>query len=251
MQGTAPRRKVIVIAHRGACAYAPESTKAAIRQALAMKVDMIELDVQPTKDQRLVVFHDERLDRTTDGRGHLAQWRYRDLARLDCGSWFAPRFSGERILLVSQALRLIPPPCLVNLELKRPARPTMVIRRLVRCLRWTRTAHRVVVSSFDPSLLERLKAGQPHIARALLCRWDSSRALRNAIELGCAAFHPHKSLVSSALTAKAHAAGLRVHVWTVDRVEEARRFLRMGVDGLVTNVPDRIRSVVIAWRHVG
>jgi len=236
--------RCIIVAHRGACAYAPENTRAAIRKALALKADMIELDVQLTQDNRLVIFHDARLDRTTNGHGVLSRWPYRELVRLDCGSWFSPRFSGERILLASQALRLIPPPSLINLELKRTSRRDLVVKQLVRCLRWTRTTKRVVVSSLDPSLLARLKARQPQVSRALLCRRNPHQALRNAIALGCAALHPHKSLLSPSLIKRAHAAGLRVHVWTVNHAHEARRLLRLGVDGMVTNVPDRIRRIV-------
>ena len=237
---------MIVIAHRGDSGRAPESTAAAIRAALAAKADMIELDVQMTPDRRLVIFHDDRLNRTTNGHGLVVHRRYQDLLRLDAGSWFGPRFAGERILLVSQALRLIRPPCRINLELKRTRRPDALIRGVVRCLRWTRTAHRVLISSCDASLLARLRARAPHVARALLCRRRPGPALRQAIRVGCVAFHPHRSLVTPALIERAHAAGLRVHVWVVDRPAVARRLLRMGVDGLFTNVPAVLRSAAEA-----
>ena len=237
------RRRVIVIAHRGASADAPESTQAAIRTAFLLGADMVELDVQLTEDQRLVIFHDDRLERTTTGTGTLSNWRYRDLARLDCGTWLAPRFAGERMLLLSQALRLVKPPHGINLELKRATHPTTVVRKVVQCLHWTRTLSRVLVSSFEVPLLAHLKVRYPRVARALLCRRRPARALRQAIALGCVALHPHRSLVSPTLIKHAHASGLRVHVWTVDRLDEARRFVQMGVDGLVTNVPGRLRHL--------
>lgn len=232
-----------MIAHRGASADAPESTQAAIRKAFLLGADMVELDVQLTKDKRPVVFHDDRLERTTTGTGRLSDWRYRDLARLDCGTWFAPQFAGERMLLLSQVLRLATPPHGINLELKRTSHPTTMVRKVAQCLHWTRTVSRVLVSSFDVPLLARLKVMSPRVARALLCRRRPTRALRQAIALGCVALHPHRSLVSPTLIKQAHASGLRVHVWTVDRLDEARRFVQMGVDGLVTNVPDRLRDL--------
>jgi glycerophosphoryl diester phosphodiesterase len=152
---------------------------------------MIELDVQMTNDHRLVIFHDERLDRTTNGRGPLTHRRYRDLAGLDAGAWFAPRFAGERILLVSQALRLIRPPCRVNLELKRTRRPAALIHALVRGLRWTRAGRRVLVSSFEASLVARVRTCAPRLPIALLCRRRPWAALQQAVRLGCVAFHPH------------------------------------------------------------
>ena len=236
--------RVILIAHRGASKAAPENTCAAIRIAMAQRADMVELDVQLTSDHRLVIFHDDRLERTTTGRGFVRNRRYRDLARLDAGSWFSSRFAGEPIPLVSQALRLIPKGRAANLELKRTPRKRLVVRQLIKCLERTRMIRRVLISSFDPSLLALVNARRPRIASALLCRRDARRALRQAIRLGCSALHPHASLVSPSLMAQAHAQGLTVNVWTVDSAQQVRRLIRMGVDGIVTNVPDRLRRVV-------
>ena len=234
---------VLLIAHRGASAEAPESTRAAIQRAVALRADMIELDVQLTRDARLVIFHDERLERTTNGHGHLADWSYADLARLDCGAWFAPRFSGQRMMLVSHVLQETPTSTRINLELKRTARPLPLIEGFVRCLRWTRAASRVLASSFDASLLERLQRADARVAKALLCRHRPGPSLRTAVRLGCTAFHPHASLVTRRVVDDAHASGLRVHAWTVDEPQEARRLIDLGVDGLVTNRPDRLDAV--------
>src|SRR3990167_3043170 len=95
------RARPITIAHRGASAVAPESTRAAINAEVRAGAAMIELDVQMTRDGRLVVFHDDRLERTTNGSGRLRATTYARLARLDAGTWFDPRFAGERILLAS------------------------------------------------------------------------------------------------------------------------------------------------------
>lgn len=233
---------MILIAHRGASGAAPENTAAAIRLALKAGADMIELDVQLTRDHRLVIFHDERLERTTNGRGVLSRWRYRDVARFDAGSWCARRFAGERILLVSQALRLIPPPYWINLELKRTTQTRWLIPRLLRCLQWTRTTSRVLVSSFDGSLIARLRQRAPHLATALVCRQHPFQHLRRAVRLGCAALHPHQTTVSPRLVDQAHAAGLQVYAWPVDHLSQARRLARMGLDGVFTNVPAILRA---------
>src|SRR3989338_5919615 len=112
-------RAPILIAHRGASAVAPESTRAAIREAIRAGARMIELDVQMTRDGRLVIFHDDQLERTTNGSGRLRTMRYAQVAQLDARSWFHRRFAGERILTVSQAIRLMPQRMRINLELKR------------------------------------------------------------------------------------------------------------------------------------
>lgn len=237
-----PGRRPLIIAHRGASGAAPESTAAAIRRALALRADMIELDVQLTRDARLVIFHDDRLDRTTDGSGLLRRWPYRKLAQLDSGAWFARRFRGQRILLASTALRMIAPRSLVNLELKRTSRPRELVDRVAACLRWTRTTRRVLASSFEPWLLERLAAVQPRVMRGLLCRRQPTQALHRALDLGCASVHPHVSLITRPLVDAAHDAGLRVFAWTVDSPAHARRLFRFGVDGVFTNRPERMRA---------
>ena len=238
-------KRPIVIAHRGSSARAPESTAAAIGLAIRQGSDMIELDVQMTTDHRLVIFHDERLERTTNGRGWLTDQAYTSLARLDAGGWFSARFCGEHILLVSRALRLIRDPVMINLELK--SRPhvdqTSFISRVISCVRRSRAARRTLISSFDASYIAQIRATAPSLATALICRHRAEASLKRAMALGCAAWHPHVSLVTPALIRCAHQRGMRIHAWTVDRVSQAQRLLQTGVDGVFTNWPDRIRPV--------
>lgn len=236
------KRHPLLIGHRGASAVAPENTRAAIRAAARAGADMVELDVQLTRDGRVVIFHDDRLERTTNGAGRLSASRYAALARLDAGSWFAPRFARERILLLSQALHVAPRRMAINLELKRTPRRRALIRAVLRAMRTARVARRILVSSFDARLLRPLASSG--LRYALICRADAERSLRQAIRLRCAAWHPCSSLVTRRRIATAHAAGLRVHVWTVNDPRRARRLIRLGVDGLFTNDPARLRTVV-------
>ncbi len=238
--------RFVVIAHRGASAVAPEGTGAAIRAAIRARADMVEFDVQLTKDTRLVVFHDDRLERTTSGRGRLRERTYAELDRLDAGAWFHPHFTGERILLLSRAIRLLPPPMRMNVELKRTSRPRLLLTRVRACVKRLGVGSRILLSSFEPALLEHPRADR--IARALICRRQPDTSLRRAIRLGCAAWHPFHTLVTARRVAQAHAHGLRVHAWTVDDVARARRLAQQGVDGIFTNDPARLRR---AFRKQG
>lgn len=229
---------MMIIAHRGASAVAPESTQAAIRAAVRAKASMIELDVQMTRDGRLVVFHDDRLERTTDGRGRLARMPYAEIAGLDAGRWFRPRVAGQRILLVSQVFRLLPSHMRLNLELKRTVRGATLLARLRRLVRRSGMRRRLLISSFDPRLLQSLR--RAGLALALLCRAHPERSLAQAVRLGCRAWHPRHTVVTPTRIARAHAAGLRVHVWTVEDVRLARRLSRWGADGIFTNDPARM-----------
>lgn len=233
---------MLIIAHRGASAVAPESTRAAIQAAARAGAHMVELDVQMTSDGRLVAFHDDRLERTTNGMGRVAATRYQRLAQLDAGTWFAPRFAGQRILLVSQAIRLVPRRMRINLELKRTTRRRLLLRRLRGLLRRTRVARHLLLSSFDPRLLRPFASSR--VACALICRRDPDRSLREAIRLRCWAWHPFYTLATPRRIARAHAAGLRVHVWTLDDPHRVRQLLRRNVDGVFTNHPHRVRQVL-------
>ena len=232
----------LIIAHRGASAVAPESTRAAIRAAVRGGADAVELDVQMTRDGCLVVFHDDRLERTTNGAGTVRNTRYTDLARLDAGAWFHPRWAGERILLVSQAARLIPAPMRIHLELKRTLRRQALLRGLLHVVRRARIGRRLLLSSFDAALLRPLR--KTRLAYALISRTDPDRSLEQAVRLGCAAWHPLHTLVTPRRIARAHAVGLRVHAWTVDDPARARRLIRWGVDGIFTNHPARLVTLL-------
>ena len=233
---------MVIIAHRGASAVAPESTASAIRAAARAHADMVELDVQMTQDGRLIIFHDNRLERTTTGSGLVANQRYAELARLDAGTWFHPRFSGERILLLSQAIRVAAPQLHLNLELKSTSRRRALLHRVLRVVRRAHLGSRLLLSSFDALLLSPLVSTR--LALALICRDHADRSLREAIRLRCAAWHPFHALVSPQRVARAHRAGMRVHAWTVDELPRARQLARWGVDGLFTNDPARL----VAWR---
>ncbi len=238
MRQGSSRRRVAIIAHRGASAVAPESTRAAIREAIRARADMIEVDVQMTRDGRLVVFHDDRLERTTTGAGRLTAKSAATLARLDCGSWFHPRFADQRILSVAQLFRIVPPRIVLNLELKRSRNAGLLLRNIHSLIRRVGRSRSLLISSFEPRLLAGLR--RTRLRRALICRRQPTRVLEQAIRLRCWAWHPRQDVVTPQHIARAHAAGLRVHVWTVDHLRLARRLIAWGVDGLFTNDPARL-----------
>ena len=218
---------------------APEGTEPAIREAVRAGAEMIELDVRMTRDGRLVIFHDARLERTTDGRGVLARQTYRRLMRLDAGSWFHPRFASARILSVSQALARVPRRLGVILETKLPHPPPAYLRRLERILARSQPRERIMVSSFYGRVLAGLRAGG--VERALICDRRVEASLRDATRLGCHGWHLHARLVTPAWVRRAHEAGMNLYVWTVDDERQARRLARWGVDGLFTNDPATLR----------
>lgn len=242
-----PRRdpaSFLRIGHRGASAECPENTLASFRRALELRVEMIECDLQTTADGEVVVFHDWTLERTTNGSGVVAELPLAALRRLDAGAWRGPRFAGERVPTLAETLDLVLPTARLNLELKsRGSREAAraLARAAVAAVAARAAFERVVFSSFDRRCLEELRAASDEARIGVL--WDRppfAPALELADALGAMALHPRASTVTAALVDDAHARGLALYVWTVNALDEIVRLARLGVDGVISDYPDRL-----------
>jgi glycerophosphoryl diester phosphodiesterase len=237
-------RRPLVLAHRGASAYAPENTLSAFRLALEMGADGFELDVTLSADGQPVVLHDDTLDRTTDGRGPAGRLTLTELRGLDAGyrGKFEDRFAGERLPTLDEALEAAGGRAIVNIELKRDrSRGPGLAQAVVDRLRAHGLERRVIVSSFQFSHLRRVKALAPEVPVGVLYntavfgpwlhRW-LSRSFR------AEAHHPWQVGLTAQTVAWYHAQGYRVNTWTVNDPADMRRLIAAGVDGLITDRPD-------------
>jgi glycerophosphoryl diester phosphodiesterase len=235
---------VMVIAHRGFSGEAPENTLAAFRKAIEVGSDMMELDVHFSKDGQVVVIHDDTLERTTNGRGKVADHTLQELKKLDAGSWFGSPFSGEQIPTLQEVLELAKGNILVNIEIKNEYLGPYTISDLadgaLQEVKRSRTAKQVIFSSFFPSAVERIREGNSHARVALL--YHKSWNILEEVTGGKP--HPVLNLRRSFLTedkiAEVHERGLKVNTYTVNSREEMERFIRWGIDGIITNHPDRL-----------
>lgn len=245
------------IAHRGASAHAPENTLAAFKEAIRLGADLIECDVHLSADDVPVIIHDDTVERTTNGRGAVAALACARLRRLDAGAWFSPRFRGERIPTLEEALECARGRCGLNIEIKGPsgrrrANPSAaasvaglsrVARAVAGALRRTGFRDPVIVSSFSASALRAARAHMPHVRLGHLAS-RSLRGLRAAHRrLGLYAVHPHVRLAASRRVRLAHRLGLVVLFWTVNDVPLMRRLLALGCDGLMTDDPALFREL--------
>jgi glycerophosphoryl diester phosphodiesterase len=231
--------KPLVIAHRGASAHRPENTLAAFELAVEQRADMIETDLHRTGDGAIVITHDEDLA-GLGGRGEIADATLAELRRLDAGG-------GEPVPTLPEVLDRFGPRIAFNLELKRGARgeyPGLEAAALAEVERRGLLEGTLFSSFYDP-VLGRLRELS---ARArigfLVSRRFPDRAVERARAVGAEALHPERPLVTRALVDEAHAAGLAVYVFTVDEADDMRRLLDLGVDGLFTNHPDRMRGIL-------
>lgn len=249
----------LLIAHRGGSALAPENTLAAFERAIRWwRADLLELDVQPTRDGDCVVFHDPTVDRTTDGSGRVADFTVEQLKGLDAGYRFTPDggatfpFSGKgvHISTLREVLEALPG-ARVNVEIK-DTRAQAAVQRTVREME---AEHRVLIAAGDSRNRSRfhdypgpVSAGaQDLYAFYALHLSRTTRLYRPPVD----AFQmPERNggrqVLSPRLVAEAHAHNVAVHVWTVDEEADMHRLLDWGVDGIISDRPDRLARVLHA-----
>ena len=239
------RRSWLRIAHRGASGSAPEHTRPAFEKALAVGVDMIELDVQLSRDGELVVIHDLELGRTTDGSGRVAAHSWAELKALDAGRWWGAPFAGARLLCLAEVFALVSGRAALNVEVKAPhADWAVVVPRLLDTLRRCDAAGLTIVSCFEPEFLAALRRVSPDVRVGLLwSRPDLSGAWDWVRRLGARSIHPHWPLVSHVLVRDAHRLDCQVLAWTVNEVATMRRLLDAGVDGIISDYPERFAGL--------
>ncbi len=240
----------VIIAHRGYRKRFPENTLAAIAAAFDSGAQMVELDVTLTKDRRVLVLHDDTLGRTTDGRGRACDFTLEELKRLDAGSWFAPRFAGERLPTLEEVLDLCAARGAVNIEIKAGAFEADRLADAIEALVVAAVAERglgdrVLISSFDARFLARILDWPNAPALGVLTgRRSGFDPLGLCKDLQAFSWHPDFRSVTAASIRAMHAAGIMVLPYTVNQSGDFRRLLQMGVDGVFTDDPPLLKTCI-------
>ncbi len=233
-----------IVAHRGASGYAPENTLTAFRRAVELGATFIETDLQLTRDAQLVALHDTTLDRTTNGHGVVGNFTLAELRELDAGSWFGPRFAGERLPTIDDIIQFARDADVVfYLEVKTGGR-WGAERALVQALRKAEEAARTAVLSFELEALAHVRRQDPTLMCGFLLDRSRPDAIQAALSVGARQLAPRGDLVSAELVREAHGQGLQVVTWTVNEPDQMKAALADGVDGIMTDYPDRLRDVL-------
>ena len=234
---------MLIWAHRGASAHAPENTLIAFQEAKRQGADGIELDVHPTRDGRLVVIHDVTVQRTTQGFGHVADFTLAELRALDAGYKFSPQFSGERIPTLQEALEFSRGAnLLVNIEIKTgPSAYAGIEQAVLREIHSAAMLANVVVSSFQPDVLARMKILDPSVETALLSGDLQGPSPQQAKAVGASAIHPSFRSISPPFLQHAFHLGLAVRPYTVNDERAMQRLAAWGVQGIITDDPRKAR----------
>jgi len=243
---------VWVIAHRGASGVAPENTMAAFRKALEWGAGFIETDLQLSRDARLVAMHDDTLERTTNGRGPVSSKTVEELRKLDAGSWFPPSgqgaasFAGERIPTIEEILAFGREHEIgLHLEIK-PTGPSGAEHAIVGALHASNEVARSVVLSFSAGVLKRVRQLDPLVMTGFLFSDRLSSPVSTAVDAGARQLLPRIDRVTRELVTEAHAHDLKVVAWTADSRAEMQKLIAVGVDGIITNYPDRLIELLRA-----
>jgi glycerophosphoryl diester phosphodiesterase len=225
-----------IIGHRGAYGYEPENTLASFKKAIELDVDMIELDAYVLAGGELVVMHDDKVDRTTNGTGYVVDFTLEDLRSLDAGN-------GEKVPLLSEVLDLVNKKMPVNIELKGVGTAEYVAR-LLHLYKTEKgwSDDLFFVSSFNHVELAEFTRLMPTVQTGALIVGIPLTYAAFAEELGSVSVNLDLEFITPEFVSDAHRRNLKVFAFTVDDERDVKRLRTLGVDGIFSNFPDRART---------
>lgn len=238
------------IAHRGFSGKYPENTMLAFEKAIELNVDMIELDITLSKDKIPVVIHDDTLERTTNGKGKVKNTLFNKLKMLDAGSWMHRKYLDEKIPSLEEVLALIKQSKVhLNIEIKSSAfekklSDSSIEVQTIRLIKKYKLFHQIVISSFEPKILLRLRKLSAKIKLSLLIEPYSKKSKFDPIsfvkKIHAVSLNMHKSQVKSNFFKKAIEEKIPILIYTVNTKKEMQKMKELGIQGIFTNYPDKL-----------
>jgi len=229
MAKESPARTILRIGHRGACGHAPENTLASIEQAIALRCDLTEVDVRRTADGSLILLHDERVDRTTNGKGAVAEMDLEDVRKLDAGE-------GQTIPTLEEALRTAHGRIGLILELKAED----LAYEVCGVVRASGFPGELIYASFLHDELQHIRQADPEAKTLALFKGAPANPAAEAARIRATHVGLRFDTATLPLVKALHRAHLPVFVYTVNRPTDIARMRALGVDGIVSDVPERI-----------
>jgi len=252
--------KFLVIAHRGGRSLGPENTIYTFKRALDLGVDVLEMDLQITGDDALVILHDRKVNRTTNGKGSVEDFTLAELKKLDAGFGWSPdgsntfplRNKGITVPTLAEVFQAFPD-ARMNIEIK--SSQVNTIQDLCRVIRDHGMTEKVMIACFDSGKLGEFRSICPEVAtsagasEAVMFYWLQRVQLEPAYSPSAQALQIPQAYRDRRITTRrflnaAHARNMRVHVWTVNDTESMQRLIDLGVDGIMTDYPDRLVNVL-------
>lgn len=219
-----------IIGHRGSPLTAPENTLESFSKAINEGADMIELDVRVTKDNKLIVIHDKDVKRMTREYGVVRELTLKEIKRL--------KIRDNTIPTLQEAIDFIKGKADLNIEIKSPG----ISHEIAKIVENNNLVNNVLVSSFLPWSLKLIKERNPKIKTALLFKIPL-KSVTLARAIGCDAIHPYYLAAWKGVIKEARKYGLRIHVWTLNNKLLIKRFIKLGVHGIITDKPKLMRWI--------
>jgi glycerophosphoryl diester phosphodiesterase len=252
--------KFLVIAHRGGRSLGPENTIVTFQRAIELGSDVLEMDLQTTADGALVILHDREVDRTTNGKGAVDRFTLPELKRLDAGYRWSPdntgsfplRDTGITIPTLADVFKAFPD-ARMNIEIK--SSQVNTIQDLCQTIRSHGMSEKVMVACFDAGILGEFRSICPEVAtsagasEAVVFYWLQVMRLESAYSPSAQALQVPEAYRDNRIATRrfldaAHARNMHVHVWTVNEIESMQRLIDLGVDGIMTDYPERLVKIV-------
>ena len=215
-----------IIAHRGASFHAPENTISAVKKAIEMNSDMIELDARMTKDDEIVIIHDPNVDRTTDGKGYVKDMTLEQIKRLRINN-------NEEIPTLQEVIDIIKGKCKLNLHIKEKR----TLSNILKIIKDNALYNEVLLSSFNEKTLIYIKEIDPRIKTGYLLRRPTPFYVDIGKRLGADYLHPAYKIATKRMVKRAQKYGFKVNIWTLKDKKSVLISRSYGVDGLITNDP--------------
>ncbi len=233
------------VAHRGASGNYPENTLLAFQKALEIGVDEIELDLYLTKDDHLIIMHDSTVDRTTDGTGAISDLTLTEIKALDAGVGFGKQFRGEHVPTWEEALELVQGKVGLNVHLKEGGDPDgHYERKVAKALSDFHMVEDSILTCSDASVRIFAEIDSRIECRIFRANRTPEEYIRKSVEMGLRTMQPGRDITTRDFVQKAHEAGRIVHVFYADTPEDMRAYIEIGVDGILTNYPERLKAIL-------
>ena len=235
-------KKIIVTGHRGASGHAPENTLSAMRIAIEMGADFSELDVQETADGEIILLHDATLTKTCGIEKNIWEVNYADLKGLDAGSWFSEEFKNEPIPTLKEVIDLVKGKMKLNIEMKANKHEKMLAERTLKVVTDNNFLDQVIFTSFKFDEIRKIRElnKEAKVGYIFGRMPEDVDVFSEDVDL----LSVNIKTVDAAFMKKAKTAGMEVAVWTVNKPEDMKRMIDLGVDDIITNYPDVLRKVL-------
>ena len=230
-----------IVGHRGAAGLAPENTSSSFNKAVEYGLDGVEFDVHMTKDNRIVVFHDEKVDRTTDGQGYIKDMTLGEIKKLDAGKFYNIEYRGEKVLTLEETLEIVKNFRIINIELKNSyIRYPGLEEKVLKIIYDNNIEEKVILSSFNHYSLGRVKELSPSIKTGALYMAGLYQPWVYAKKLGVDAIHPYYPAVTPEIIKKCHDQGIEVNVFGTNDENIIKNLMDNNIDMVITDYPERI-----------